>query len=81
MVGLATAISPALPGMSGEPAFSPYVLTRDIPLMTALALSITLFGANWHHPKRAGVVNRREAWTWIAVFAAYTLLMFWQETQ
>ena len=80
VVGLATAISPALPGASGEPAFSPYVLTRDIPLMTALSLSITLFGANWRHPKWPGVVRRKEAWAWIAVFAAYTLLMFCQET-
>ena len=37
---------------NGEPAFSRHVLTRDIPLMTALSLSILFFGVNWKHPGR-----------------------------
>ena len=80
VVGLATAISPLTPGPNGEPAFSHYVLSRDLPLMTALSFSILLFGINWKHPKWPGAIQRKEAWTWILVFAAYTLLMFYQET-
>ena len=80
VVGLATAISPLTPGPNGEPAFSHYVLTRDLPLMTALSLSIMFFGLNWKHPKWPGAIQRKEAWTWILVFVAYTLLMFYQET-
>ena len=80
VVGLATAISPLTPGPNGEPAFSHYVLSRDLPLMTALSFSILLFGINWKHPKWPGAIQRKEAWTWILVFVAYTLLMFYQET-
>ena len=80
VVGVATCISPLVPGEGGEPAFSPYILSRDIPLMTALSLSIMFFGVNWKHPKWPGAIRRREAWMWIVAFVAYTLLMFWQET-
>ena len=73
VVGLATVISPAK-------SFSHYIVTRDLPLMIALSLSITLFGINWKHPKWPGVIQKKEAWVWIAVFVGYTLLMFWQET-
>ena len=80
VVGLATVISPLVPGPNGEPAFSHYVLSRDLPLMTALSLSIMFFGINWKHPKWPGAIQRKEAWAWILVFVAYTLLMFYQET-
>ena len=80
VVGLATVISPLVPGASGEPAFSHYVLTRDLPLMTALSLSIMFFGMNWKHPKWPGAIQRKEATAWILIFVAYTLLMFYQET-
>ena len=80
VVGLATAISPLVPGADGSPAFSRYILTRDLPLMTALSLSILFFGLNWKHPKWPGAIQRKEAIAWIAVFVAYTLLMFYQET-
>ena len=73
VVGLATVISPAK-------NFSHYILTRDLPLMIALSFSITLFGINWKHPKWPGVIQKKEAWVWIAVFVGYTLLMLWQET-
>ena len=79
VVGLATAISPLVP-TDGHPAFSHYILTRDLPLMTILSLSILLFGINWKHPKWPGAVQRKEAIIWIAVFVGYTLLMFYQET-
>ena len=80
VVGLATVLSPLVPGPNGEPAFSHYVLTRDLPLMTALSISIMFFGINWKHPKWPGAIQRKEAWAWILVFVAYTLLMFYQET-
>ena len=80
VVGLATVISPLVPGPNGEPAFSHYVLTRDLPLMTALSLSIMFFGINWKHPKWPGAVQWKEATAWIVTFVAYTVLMFWQET-
>ena len=80
VVGLATCISPLVPGPNGEPAFSHYVLTRDLPLMMALSLSIMFFGINWKHPKWPGAIQRKEATVWDLVFVAYTLLMFYQET-
>ena len=80
VVGLATVISPLVPGPNGEPAFSRYVLTRDLPLMTALSLSIMFFGINWKHPKWPGAVQWKEATAWIVTFVGYTVLMFWQET-
>ena len=80
VVGLATVISPLVPGANGEPAFSHYVLVRDLPLMTALSLSIMFFGMNWKHPKWPGAIQRKEATAWIVIFVAYTLLMFYQET-
>ena len=80
VVGLAAIISPLVPGANGEPAFSHYILTRDIPLMTVLSLSILFFGINWKHPKWPGAIQRKEAWIWIVTFVGYTLLMFYQET-
>ena len=80
VVGLATCISPLVPGPNGEPAFSHYVLTRDLPLMMALSLSIMFFGINWKHPKWPGAIQRKEATVGVLVFVAYTLLMFYQET-
>ena len=80
VVGLATVISPLVPGPNGEPAFSRYILMRDLPLMIALSFSITLFGINWKHPKWPGAIQRKEALAWLVVFVGYTLLMFYQET-
>ena len=72
VVGLATSISP-----TGN--FSPYILSRDLPFMIGLSLTITLFGINWRHPKWPGAVNRLEAFCWLVIFAAYTALMVFQE--
>ena len=76
VVGLATAISPVTSENGG---FSPYILTRDLPLVTLLSISILLFGLNWRHPKWPGAIRRPEAIAWISVFVAYTLLMLYQE--
>jgi len=72
VVGLATVISP-----TGD--FSPYILTRDLPLMIGLSITITLFGINWRHPKWPGAINRLEAACWLVIFASYTGLMVFQE--
>ena len=81
VVGLATVIAPLTPGPGGEPAYSRYILTRDLPLMVALSLSILVFGVNWRRPKSPHVIRRGAAWTWLLVFVGYTLLMFVQETR
>ena len=77
VVGVATAITPILPP---EHRFSSCVLTRDLPLVVALSLSITIFGANWRHLRWPGVINRRKSVLWLLTIIGYTILMFYQET-
>ena len=77
VVGLATVISPVTPENGG---FSKYILVRDLPLLTVLSLSIAAFGLNWRALRSPGRVTRLAAAVWLAVFAAYTALMFYQET-
>ena len=79
VVGLATVISPITVHCPIH-GISPYVLTRDLPLLVGLSLTITLFGINWKHPKWPGAVNRIEAVCWLLVFVGYTVIMFCQET-
>ena len=81
VVGVSTVISPLVPGADGSPAFSRYILTRDIPLMIALSVSIMFFGMNWKHPSWPGGIQRKEALAWLLSFAAYTAFMIWQETR
>lgn len=79
VVGVATVISPILP-VDGKPAFSPYILSRDIPLMALLSISILLFGVNFRHPKWPGAIVRKKAIVWLLAFVVYTVVMFLQET-
>lgn len=81
VVGIATVISPLVPGADGSPAFSPYILTRDLPLLTGLSLTILLFGLNLRHPRSPGRIGRPVAVLWLLVFVAYTIVMFLQETR
>ena len=74
VVGLAASISPA-----GE--FSPRVLSRDIPAMAILSLSITAFGLNWRRPREPGVAGRLSGAVWMAAFLAYTALVIVNETR
>ena len=74
VVGLAGSVCPI-----GN--FSPYVLSRDLPLMLGLSISITIMGTNWKHLKENGVVARTEGAIWVFVFIAYTALMICQEMQ
>jgi len=73
VVGLACVLSPV-------DGFSPYVLSRDLPLNLLLSLSVLLFGLNWRRPASPGVIRRRLAVVWLLVFAGYTVLAFLQET-
>lgn len=78
VVGVAAAISPA-------EGFSRYILSRDLPTMAVLSLSISVFGLSWRFfGRRAfgrrGVVTRAEGAVWLLVFLAYTSVMIWQET-
>lgn len=68
VVGLACAISPAR-NVPGE------ILTRDIPTMAALSLSILLFGANWRRPREGGTAGRISGLVWIAAFVAYNAVV------
>jgi cation:H+ antiporter len=60
--------------------FSPYILTRDLPVVFFLSLSIAFFGANLRHPSRPGTIRRWEGGAWMAFFVLYSVLMFLQET-
>ncbi len=74
VVGLSCTINP--------PAkFSPYILTRDLPLMIALSASIALFGYNRRNPSANGTVTRKEALLWILVYIVYTGVMLVQESR
>ena len=73
VVGISSAISPARD-------FSRYILTRDLPLIVLLSISIFGFGLNWKRPSRAGRFNRREGFVWLVIFAAYTAFVIYSET-
>ena len=81
VVGVAAFLSPLTPAPDGTPAFSPFVLTRDLPVLAAASLSILVFGLNWRRPSAPGRIGRVPAVAWILAFAAYTALMFAQETK
>ena len=72
VVGLATVISPITTENGG---FAHSILTRDLPLLAILSLSITLFGANWRHLRFNGRISRIAAAIWLVVFAAYATVM------
>ena len=72
VVGLATVISPVTTENGG---FAHSILTRDLPLLAVLSLSITLFGANWRHLRFNGRISRIAATIWLVVFAVYATVM------
>ena len=77
VVGMATAISPITPESGG---FSPYILSRDLPLLTLLSLSITAFGANWRSWRSPGRIGRFAAALWLIAAAVYSATMIYTET-
>ena len=74
VVGLAGGISPIT-------EFSPYILTRDIPLMIGASVLVSVFGVNFGNLRKGGRIVRFEGALWTAAFAAYTLLMLYQEVK
>ena len=62
----------AVVGASGAIApfrnVSPLVLTRDLPVMVLLTLSIGIFGFNFRNPRSAGAVTRICGIVWLAAF-------------
>jgi len=74
VVGLAGVIAP----FSG---YSRYIVTRDMPVMFAMTVSILLFGFDWRSRGReAGQIGRIEGAIWILSFVAYVCVMICQET-
>ena len=72
VVGIAGGISPI-----GK--FSPYILTRDLPLMIGASLLILFFGVNWSNFRKPGRIVKIEGALWVLAFIAYTALMIVQE--
>lgn len=76
VVGLSCAISPI---DANTPGVSPFVLTRDVPMMAFLSLTVLLFGANFASPRTGGVIGRGKACAWILLFVVYSVVMILQE--
>ncbi len=76
VVGIACAISP-IDGTT--PGVSPFVLSRDIPMMAVCSLTLLLFGANFSSPRAGGVIGRGKAWVWLLLFVVYSVVMVVQE--
>ena len=72
VVGLAGTISPFK-----DP--SPYLLTRDLPMMVLMSVSIAVFGFNARAPREPKTVGRVAGGVWLLLFAVYMGLMLWQE--
>ncbi len=73
VVGLAGAISPFK-------NISPYLLSRDLPMMVMMSVSIAVFGLNYRKPSEPKAIGRVAGALWLLFFAAYMGLMLWQET-
>lgn len=72
VVGLAGAISPFK-------NVSPYIMTRDLPVMIIASLSIAVFGFNTAAPRQPKIAGRVAGAAWLLLFAVYTALTIFQE--
>ena len=72
VVGLAGAISPFKDT-------SPYILTRDLPVLVLLSLSIAVFGVNFRNIRQPGQIGRTKGIIWLVAFAIYLGVMLYQE--
>ena len=72
VVGLAGTISPFRD-------VSPYILSRDLPTLVLLSLSIGFFGVNFKEWRQPGRIGRWEGALWVIAFAAYLGIMIYQE--
>ena len=73
VVGVAGSISP-FGGFSG------FIVTRDLPVIALLTVSVFAFGFNWRRPSEPGRIGRVSGVLWILAFAAYLGVMIAQET-
>jgi len=73
----------AVVGMAGSLSpfsdYSRYIVTRDVPVMAALSISILLFGANWRNPRERGRAGRICGALWVLAFLVYMSVMVYQE--
>ena len=72
VVGIAGSISPFKD-------YSTFIVSRDVPVMAALSISILLFGANWRNPRERGRAGRVCGALWLLAFIAYMSVMVYQE--
>lgn len=72
VVGLAGSISPFK-------NISPYILTRDLPTLVLLSLSIAVFGVNLKDIRRPGRIGRTKGIIWLVAFVVYLGVMLYQE--
>ena len=73
VVGLAGTISPFKD-------VSPYLLTRDLPMMVLMSVLIAVFGLNYRKPREPKAIGRVAGALWLLFFVAYMALMIFQET-
>ena len=74
VVGLAGTISPFK-------NVSPFLLSRDLPMMVFMSLLVAVFGCNFRKPRESKAVGRAAGAIWLLLFMAYTALMLLQETK
>ena len=72
VVGLAGTISPFK-------NVSPYLLSRDLPMMVLMSVTIAVFGVNYRKPREPKAIGRVAGAFWLLLFAAYMGAMLWQE--
>ncbi len=72
VVGVAGTISPFKD-------ISPYLLSRDLPMMVFMSVLIGVFGCNCRKPHEPKTIGRAVGALWLLLFAAYTGVMLWQE--
>ncbi len=60
--------------------FSPYIVTRDLPVMFAASALLFVFGFNWRRPAQPGRIYGWEGVLWAFAFVAYLVVMIVQET-
>jgi cation:H+ antiporter len=72
VVGLAAFISPVK-------SFSPHIITRDLPMMIFLSLSIALFSCNSKFSLKSGKIGRFKGFLWVLSFILYSVVLFYQD--
>ena len=60
--------------------FSPYIVTRDLPVMFAASTLLFVFGYNWRRPAQPGRIYGWEGVLWAFAFVVYLVVMIVQET-